>query len=556
MLKIGFIQAQGNDSRSYGIPLSFGYLIATLRQNGLPFEYHVTAEPYDLADWAPDLIAISSVTSCFWQVPQFAEVFHERLPETRLVLGGHHIGALPQHLPEAVDVGVIGEGEDTFLDLVRRFVPGVGWSAKALREVRGICYRDTAGTVRVTERRALRSDLDTLPLPVRGRNHYQPDEAVLFTSRGCPFHCTYCATQRYWEKFRRFSAAYVVHELEQIVASMPHVRSVYVLDDLFVADRGRLRELTRMIEQSGLNRRLSFHGFVRSNLVDDELCELLLRMNVRAVRFGAESGSDAVLRRMERGGKCTVATHQNAIDVAHRHGLACGASFMLGFPGETRADLQQTFDFIRRNAGRLAVEGCYLTVPFPGTELWNWAAERGYVDETMDWRRLNLAFDNPDFDWSDFLYLNEETLPRGEFVRAVLDSGILPPDVYQRGARDVAGQHATARMTAVMAELAAGGVRRVALYGAGVHTRRLTEWLSNAPVAVVGLLDDNAGLWGSHLGPFRVHSPEAAASLNVDAVILSSDSSEEALWQRRERFERLGIRVCRLYGAEQRLVGA
>ena len=109
MLKIGFIQAPGNDSRSYGIPLAFGYLISGLRQHwDQPFDYRITAEPYDLVEYEPDLIAISSVTSCFWQVPEFAALFREKLPETRMVIGGHHISALPHRLPQLESLEISG----------------------------------------------------------------------------------------------------------------------------------------------------------------------------------------------------------------------------------------------------------------------------------------------------------------------------------------------------------------------------------------------------------------------------------------------------------------
>ena len=283
MLKIGFIQAQGNDPRSYGIPLAFGYLVSVLqKETDQPFDYRVTSEAYDQVDFQPDLIGIGSVTSCFWQVLEFAELFREKLPDTKLVIGGHHISALPSHLPGTIDVGVLGEGEDTFADLVRRFTPGRGWPHETLQSIPGLCYRGRLGNVQLTDRRLPRSDLDTLPFPLRSVNPMNPDEAVIFTSRGCPFRCTYCSTQEYWERFRRFSADYVVRELEHVIETSPNVTSVYILDDLYVADRRRLRELARLIDAAGLNKRLQFHGFVRSNLVDDELCELLKTMNATA----------------------------------------------------------------------------------------------------------------------------------------------------------------------------------------------------------------------------------------------------------------------------------
>jgi radical SAM superfamily enzyme YgiQ (UPF0313 family) len=549
MIKLGFIQAPGNDSRSYGIPLAFGYLVSVLQHEwDTPFEFRITNEPYDLIDFEPDLIGLGSVTSCFWQVEQFADLFRQKLPDTSLVGGGHHISALPHRLPRTIDVGVIGEGEDTFLDLLRRFEPGRGWQYEQLQHVPGVCYHGRLGNVLRTNARTLRRELDTLPYPIRSVNPLRPEEAVIFTSRGCPFRCTYCSTQEYWESYRRFTAEYVVRELTHIAETSPNVRSVYILDDLYVADRKRLREMSRLIAAEGLNKRFTFHGFVRSNLVDDELCELLKQMNVSAIRFGAESGSDNVLQRMERGGKCSVATHQRAVDLAAKHGLQCGASFMLGFPGETLDDMHKTFEFIRRNESKMFVEGFYLAVPLPGTELWQEFAAKGLVDENMDWRRLNLCFQNPDFDWDEFLYLNEQTVPRRDFVKAVLESGILPDAVAWRGNSNEFPNLAIERLRAVMKQAARAGVRRAVLYGAGAHTRRIKDHLDDAPLEIVGLLDDNPELHGTHLGRFRIQNPATITARDADAVILSSDRAEQALWERRADFESRGLTVWRLYG--------
>ncbi len=553
MLKIGFIQAPGTDPRSYGIPLAFGYIASVLQHEwDQPFDFRITNEPYDLVEYGPDIIGIGSVTSCFWQVIEFADIFRRELPGTKLVVGGHHISALPHRLPKTIDVGVIGEGEDTFLDLMRRYEPAAGWGYETLRNIPGICYHARNGNVLQTPPRTLRRELDTLPFPLRTKNPTRPDEAVVFTSRGCPFRCSYCSTQEYWESYRRFSAGYFVRELKHILESTPDVKSVYILDDLYVADRRRLREMARLIDESGLNQKLSFHGFVRSNLVDEELCELLKTMNVSAIRFGAESGSDNVLQRMERGGKCSVASHQRAIDLADQYGMACGASFMLGYPGETLDDMKKTFDFIHRNKNKIFVEGFYLTVPLPGTELWTWAIEKGWVNESMDWRSLNLSFDNPDFDWNNFLYLNEETVPRPQFVSAVLESGILPETVAWRGRSNDHPNLALQFINQAMDALAQQGVRRVVLYGAGLHTRRLERELVNIPVEIVGVIDDNEELHGRHLGRFRIHHPDEVAELGAEAVILSSDQNEESLWRRCDRFERLGIPVRRLYGPGNR----
>jgi len=552
MLKVGFLLATGTDARDYGMPLAFGYLIAMLqREWGDRFAYRYTTEPYDLIEYQPDLVCIGSVTSCFGQAEAFAELLRSKMPGVVIMVGGHHISAVPHLLPEAMDVGVIGEGEDTFIDLCRTFEPGLGWRSDQLRKTPGICYHESRGRVSQTAGRPLRSDLDTLPMPVRTVNRTNPEEVHLSTSRGCPFRCVYCSARRHWKKHRRFSADYVVAEIRHIVETFPQVRSIHMVDDLYVADRQRLRDMATRIDRAGLNRCLSINGFVRSNLVDDELCALFRLMNVDAIRFGAESGSDAVLRRMDRGGKCSVATHQRAIDLAAANGFKCGASFMLGFPGETRDDLQKTIDFVHRNQSKLTIQGMYLAVPFPGTELWQWAAERGLVSETMDWRHLNVSFENPDFDWDAFLYLNDDALPRSEFVKMVCESGLLTRRVASRCLQDPHDRAAADRMLAVLANVAATGARRVALYGAGAHTLRIKDHLTHPPVEIVGILDDNEQRQGSHVGPFKIYHPRQLEQLDIDAVVLSSDEWEEQMWSRRDLFERQRVSVWRLYANER-----
>ena len=92
-------------------------------------------------------------------------------------------------------------------------------------------------------------------------------------------------------------------------------------------------------------------------------------MGFKKIRFGGESGSDRILKLINKG--CTVADHQNAIDIANQIGLPISASFIHGLPGETPEDLQMTKNFIKKNKGKLQVEGDYKFSSFPGTKFYN-----------------------------------------------------------------------------------------------------------------------------------------------------------------------------------------
>jgi radical SAM superfamily enzyme YgiQ (UPF0313 family) len=199
-------------------------------------------------------------------------------------------------------------------------------------------------------------------------NPTRPEEATIFTSRGCPYACIFCSSARHWQRFRAFSAEYVVAEIEEVLDVLPGISRFYILDDLFIANRARLRYIVELLEEKGLTSRLTFRGFVRSSLVDEECCELLRRMNCRELRFGAESASPRILEQLKVG-TATVEDNQRCIDLCRTYGLDVSASYMVGNPGETENDLRLTYDFILRNKGKAGVEGFYLATPLPRTPL-------------------------------------------------------------------------------------------------------------------------------------------------------------------------------------------
>ena len=118
----------------------------------------------------------------------------------------------------------------------------------------------------------------------------------------------------------------------------------------------------------GLHKKLHLRSFVRSNLLTLDLAQKMKTMGFRRIRFGAESGSDKILKVLNK--RATVADHQRAIDIARKIGITVSASFMHGLPEETPEDLQMTHDFINKNKGKLIVEGWYKFQTFPGTKFY------------------------------------------------------------------------------------------------------------------------------------------------------------------------------------------
>jgi anaerobic magnesium-protoporphyrin IX monomethyl ester cyclase len=289
-----------------------------------------------------DVVAISATSQDYIQALKIAQSIKEKNRNIITILGGHHITYLPETLTEDFDIGVRGEGEQTFLHLIRYFQENnFRVIPEKLHKIQGIIFREN-GQIIITEKRKL-INLDDIPHP----NRQCVCSQYIFTSRGCPFKCSFCSSSAFWEKTRFFSAEYVVEEIEQIMQQFPETLQVPIWDDLFIADKKRLHKIIDLVEEKGINKKLKFSFSVRSNLVDDEMCKALKRLNVVGVAFGAESGSDRILKLMNK--EVSVNKNQMALDLLYTYRIPVMCSFIVGWTTETEKEVKETFDFILRN---------------------------------------------------------------------------------------------------------------------------------------------------------------------------------------------------------------
>lgn len=210
------------------------------------------------------------------------------------------------------------------------------------------------------------NNLDKLKFPIRGKC---TSSVPIFTSRGCSYNCHFCSSNAFWGKVRYHSADYFINEILHILKTYPHTKIIRLMDDLFIGNYKRFLQIYEKWMNLGLNKKLKIRGFIRSNLLTLDIAEKMKEMGFNRIRFGAESGSDKILKILN---KCaTVEDHQKAIDIANKIKLPITASFMYGLPEETKEDLQMTKNFIQKNKGKLSVEGWYKFQPFPGTKFYN-----------------------------------------------------------------------------------------------------------------------------------------------------------------------------------------
>lgn len=391
-------------------PLGAGLIGAYLEKHLRDIEVIITANVEDIIKENPDILGISSVSQCFTQAKSTAKLVKRELG-IPIVLGGYHISPLPHILPQCFDIGVIGEGEKPMLEIVKVLQREKSLDPNELENIGSICFHNRHGNVVTTPITEPLSSIDILPFPKRNI-HRGARNIHMFSSRGCVYQCKYCASCRHWRIFRVHSAEYVVSELKYLIDKYD-ATSIHLLDDLFFADRKRLYTIAELMEKEDLIGRFTFHGFITSNLAKRDMLKVATHIGFKSIRFGAETGSDRLLKDM-KGKWASVENHQRCIDLCQELGLEVSAAFMVGTPGETEEDLQLTYQFLKRNADVLRINGLYLTTPMPGTSYWDLAMQKGLVseDENMDWSRLNLdIMKEKSFDFHDAIYLNEDNMP-------------------------------------------------------------------------------------------------------------------------------------------------
>ena len=404
-MKIVFYMSKSGSDKFQHSPLGIGYLAAYVKREVKDCVVVVARDVDEIIKEKPDILAISSISLTIYDTIEVSEKVKSLFPNTFIVLGGYHITLLPHKLPKSVDIGVIGEGESTLLELVR-LVTNQKINLKDLKNVKGICFRHNNKIVQ-TKPRDFIKDLDSLPHPIRVPYGYAGIVGI-FTSRGCPYSCYYCASSSFWKRnFRVHSAQYVVEELLHIIKTLkPH--TIHILDDLFLADKKRFSELHKLVIKNKIHKKVAFRAFVRANLIDEPTIKKMKEMNFVLIRFGAETGSERLLRLL-KGGSVTVKDGQRTINLCHKYKIPSAASFMFGAPGETREDLMQTYNFIKRNKNKnFSIDGFYFLTPYPGTKFWDYAKSKGKVNDDMDLRRLDILITSPKFSWDKVIYLNEK----------------------------------------------------------------------------------------------------------------------------------------------------
>lgn len=391
-------------------PLGLASLAAVARQAG--HEVHAVeglllGDPKriaaEVAACRPDLIGTSTVTQDRLACLRTIRAMRQACPSAFLVVGGSHftnsaVDAL-QHVPQ-IDAVVLGEGEQTFLELLEHLGDRGG-----LDGISGLAWRKGDGQVVVNDPRPLIQDLDSLPMPawdLFGPQNYDQRATKIartpaaggqtlvtgvMTTRGCPQRCVFCANG-VPTRVRYMSPAKAVDQMQWLQKTYG-VTGLDILDDNFYASEKHVVGLCE--EMLRRNLQLVWWAGMRLKNLDPQVLELMKRAGCRALSFGVETGTDEVLRAVRK--NITAADMLAAMEVVARVGFErLGIFLIVGLPGETAESLDRTVEFLRRLqaiAGNkpFARESLIGALPliFPGTELETMAREQGQLPADFSW---------------------------------------------------------------------------------------------------------------------------------------------------------------------------
>lgn len=261
---------------------------------------------------------------------------------------------------------LLGEGEVTLADLADRLLNGA-----AIDDVAGIAHLDESCSVRRTASRPFIKSLDELPFPAwdlvdidRYRQiwhtHHGHYSMNIATTRGCPYHCNWCAKPIYGQRYATRSVKSVVEEIAWLTHHFAPDH-LWIVDDVFGLKPGWVEEFAALVDEK--NARVPYRCLMRADQVNASVAQALAASGCRMLWMGAESGSQKVLDAMDKG--LRVADIRAASRLLKAEGIDVGVFLQFGYPGETWSDIEETLQLTRDIEP--ADIGVSVSYPLPGT---------------------------------------------------------------------------------------------------------------------------------------------------------------------------------------------
>ncbi|MBM4140435.1 MAG: radical SAM protein [Nitrospira sp.] len=386
--------------QTYTMPLGLGYIASFLEREGYDvtiLDAYVKKLSYEqignfIRELNPDVIGIQCLSDQRASWFMLVDLIRAVDNTIKIVLGGPHPSLMPEQVmtkchPDAI---IIGEGEETMLELVKAWEQGSDVSG-----VKGIAYQKD-GEILFTQPRKRIKDLDILPLPAYHMvdiNDYQgwgflqqifktrgikelPKYASISTSRGCFGNCGYCSSPLIWKRqWTQRSAKNVVDEIEMLNKRYG-VEFIIMTDDVFSVNQKRVISICEEILRRNLQILWGFETAV--NLISYDLLNLAKKAGCFCILYGVESGSATILANISK--RIKEEDVVNAFKMTKDAGIVAGAFLMIGNPGENEKSVDATIELLRKIEPDIILP--QITMITPKTKIFDVAKEKSCIDES------------------------------------------------------------------------------------------------------------------------------------------------------------------------------
>jgi len=388
--------------RVYMPPLGLGYIASVMEQEGHEVQLiSLTTLPLPrlseiqerVRQFRPQVVGHTVLSPTANSSRALFGAIRAADPAVTIVAGGAHATGLPEHTLKTLgaDICVLGEGENTFRELVRALEKRLD-----LASVKGIAYR-VNGSTQVTAPAVFERNIDAFPFPawhlMRPETYPQvppqgmlksPPATMMLTSRGCPYECSFCASFRTMGRAHRLRDPRSVVDEMELLKGKHGIREIMLVDLNFTFTRDHaVRVCEEMLQRNFEITWKPIAGF-RIDHVDEELLRLFKRTGCYQVIFGIESFNQSSLDRLNKDLDVNIIAEK--IRMAKRIGLNTASFFIVAMPGETEDQVLHTMKMARKSP--LDFAGFFCWTPMPGAADWEEFGKT--IDlETFQWERLN-----------------------------------------------------------------------------------------------------------------------------------------------------------------------
>jgi len=425
------------DNQSYmgRIPLGLAYIGASLLKNGYEVEvydqqvHHYPDEHLTkyLDDNKFDAIGVSVIGGYYQynKLISLSKAINASKNRPFYIIGGHGPSPEPKYFLKktGADVAVIGEGEETIIELLKAYE-----NLEPFDNILGIAFRE-GDTVTVNPRRPLIKDIDSIPFPAYelfDMNYYRlgrnPNDTAtdfgmtMLSGRGCKFKCNFC--YRLDKGLRIRSNKSVIEEIKMLQEKYGITYFMFY-DELLMVSADRAISLSQAIMDAGLNIKWYCNG--RLNYVTEEAIKIMKEAGCVYINYGIECFDNRILKNMNK--QLTTNQITKGIEITLSGGISPGLNIIFGNIGENKETLEKSRDFILKYNDGVELRTIRPVTPYPGSPLYYYAIENGLLGGVEDF------YENKHIN-SDLLAVNFTELTDEEFYEALTEANLMIVEQY------------------------------------------------------------------------------------------------------------------------------